>query len=165
MKNIFGKDKPEDLADRDLRVIIDRMMDDSTFEHALIDRVRSAFITDINTRQIVLDKVNTLLDEILCNEDNYTKIKEAVIRQIDELHNVKILLDRIPHSKVESVQEYPINRWHGHSNSDFANSITSMYMMSESNFLCETSEDVIADKQHLSDEVVEIREEIKRRFK
>lgn len=105
MKNIFGKDKPEDLTDRDLRVIIDRMMNDSTFEHVLIDMVRSAFITDINTRQIVLDKVNTLLDEILCNEDNRTKIKEAVIRQIDELHNVKILLDRIPHNEVKPAHE------------------------------------------------------------
>jgi len=101
MKKILGKDKPEDLTDRDLELITDRLMNEtSSFRYALVDAVRSAFINDINTRQIVLDKVNALLDEILCNEDNRTKINEAVIRQIDELHNVKILLDRIPHSEV-----------------------------------------------------------------
>lgn len=101
MKKIFGKEEPEDLTDGDLQKIIARLMDDRTFVTSMVDVVRVVFIRDINTRKIVLDRLNILLDEILCNEDNRMKIREAVIRQIDELHNVKILLDRIPHTEVD----------------------------------------------------------------
>jgi len=98
MKKLFGKDKPEDLTDDDLKAIIDH----PSFEILITRSVRRIISDDTTIKQITLDRLNYLLDEILCKEDNRLKITELVIRQIDELHNVKILLDRIPHSKVES---------------------------------------------------------------
>ena len=92
---VFGKKKPEDLSDGELRQIVNRLMADDMFRHHITNEVRHAFIEDIDTRQIVLEKVNALLDEILCNESNIENIRKAVIRQIDEMHNVKILLDRL----------------------------------------------------------------------
>lgn len=97
MKKIFGKDKPEDLTDEDIQKITNRWMEDERFGYLLTNMVRSAILRDVNIQQIVVDKVNIYLDELFTDEDNRTKIKDVVIRQIDELHNVKILLDRIPH--------------------------------------------------------------------
>ena len=94
---MFNKKKPEGLTDAELQTIVDRLISTGAFRYRITDEVRHAIVKDIDTRQIVVDKVNTYLNELFTDEDNLMKIKEAVIRQIDELHNVKILLDRISH--------------------------------------------------------------------
>ena len=96
---MFNKTKPEDLTDAELQTIVDRLMNDGAFRYHMTNEVRYAIVKDVDTRQIVVDKVNTYLDELFIDENNLTTIKKAVIRQIDELNNVKILLDRIPHNK------------------------------------------------------------------
>jgi len=95
---MFGKKKPEDLTGKELEQIVDRLMDNSAFRSYMTVEVRHTFLKDINTRQIVLDKVNVVLDNILNDENNLANIKECVIKSIEDMQNVKILLDRIPHT-------------------------------------------------------------------
>jgi hypothetical protein len=161
MKKIFGKDKPEDLTDGDLQAIIEH----PSFEVLATRVMQQMFDRDPEIRQIVIDRVNITLDSLFIKESNIDAIRKSVIRQIDELHNVKILLDRIPHSNVESDRESVINQWTGQRDYDFVNLIVSACRMSRLNSVSPNIADPDASKRIIDEEIEELREEVERRFR
>jgi hypothetical protein len=98
---MFGKNKPEELTDGDLEVIVNH----PSFEILITRVMQRLFDGDVEIRQIVVDRVNIILDDLFSKEDNIENIKRSVTRQIDELHDVKILLDRIQRDLKEENSE------------------------------------------------------------